>query len=388
MPLTELNCGGTKVFDLSPLKQMRLTTLTCYSTQVSNLLPLEGMPLTKLDCYNTPVSDLSPLVSVTTLQLLNLKGTKVTADGVAVLQKALPNCSIVWSAEGNNRPLQPAAPGQPISTFNGLALQAWAKTVTTLPAETQVEVVAKKLMELNPGFDGKVTGFNRNTSPQIVGGVVTAFGFITDNVTDISPVRALVGLKVLNCYRTNDGTSKLSDLSPLRGMVLNNMGCGGTKVADLSPLRGMPLAELYCGNTQVSDLSPLQGMQLTNLECSHTSVSDLSPLRGMPLKTLWLGVTQVADLSPLTGMRLTVLACDSTKVSDLSPLQGMPLTKLLVMNTGVSDLSPLEDCKSLESLNIKNTKVTPAGVAALQKALPNCKIDWNDPAKPAASGSK
>jgi hypothetical protein len=57
------------------------------------------------------------------------------------------------------------------------------------------------------------------------------------------------------------------------------------------------------------------------------------------------------------------------------------------MNTGVSDLSPLEDCKSLESLNIKSTKVTPAGVVALQKALPNCKIDWNDPAKPAASDS-
>jgi hypothetical protein len=28
------------------------------------------------------------------------------------------------------------------------------------------------------------------------------------------------------------------------------------------------------------------------------------------------------------------------------------------------------------------TRITPAQVAALQKALPNCKIDWDDPAKP------
>jgi hypothetical protein len=59
----------------------------------------------------------------------------------------------------------------------------------------------------------------------------------------------------------------------------------------------------------------------------------------------------------------------------------------------VSDLSPLNDCKSLRILNVKGSKVTPAAVAALQKALPNCKIEWDDPAKPqtpepAASGSK
>jgi hypothetical protein len=59
----------------------------------------------------------------------------------------------------------------------------------------------------------------------------------------------------------------------------------------------------------------------------------------------------------------------------------------------VSDLSPLEDCKNLRELKVTKTKVTAASVAALQKALPNCKIEWDGPAKPtthepAASGSK
>jgi hypothetical protein len=44
-------------------------------------------------------------------------------------------------------------------------------------------------------------------------------------------------------------------------------------------------------------------------------------------------------------------------------------------------------------LDVRSTKVTAAGVAALQKALPNCKIEWDNPAKPkspepAAAGMK
>ena len=42
-----------------------------------------------------------------------------------------------------------------VSTINDPAFQAWVKATQALPAEKQVEAVSKKLMELNPGFDGK-----------------------------------------------------------------------------------------------------------------------------------------------------------------------------------------------------------------------------------------
>ena len=71
---------------------------------------------------------------------------------------------------------------------------AWLKQVAALPAEKQVEAVVKKLKELNPDFDGKV-------KPKIDQGVVTEFSFDTDDVTDISPVRVLAGLKSLSCDR-------------------------------------------------------------------------------------------------------------------------------------------------------------------------------------------
>ena len=141
--------------------------------------------------------------------------------------------------------------------------------VAQLPAEEQVEAVAKKLQELNPGFDGK-------TTPTIFKGVVVGLQFCTDNVTDISPVRALAGLKNLSC-----GGSSLSNISSESGLV------GSGKLVDLTPLKGMPLTELDCGQTQVTDLTPLKGMPLTTLTCRLTQVSDLTPLNGMPLTMLY-----------------------------------------------------------------------------------------------------
>ena len=60
------------------------------------MIALKGLPkLQTLDISGTPVDDsdlhTTPLKD---LRLLALHGTKVTAEGVAKLQKALPNCKI------------------------------------------------------------------------------------------------------------------------------------------------------------------------------------------------------------------------------------------------------------------------------------------------------
>ena len=239
------------------------------------------------------------------------------------------------------------------------AFQQWVKATQALPAEQQIEAVSKKLMELNPGFDGKMIGpgFDGSGTPKIEKGVVTEIGFYTDQVTDISPVRALAGLKALGCKgnRTPNG-GKLSDLSPLEGMPLTFLVCYFTKVSDLSPLKQAKLTYLHCGRTQVTDLSPLAGMPLTYLAIANTKLSDLTPLKGMPLESLW---------------------CSETRVTDLSPLKGLPLTNFHCTDTPVSGLLPLEDCKSLTHLQCAGTKVTAAQIAALQKALPKCKIEWD-----------
>src|SRR5262249_61056778 len=123
-------------------------------------------------------------------------------------------------------------------------------------AEQQVEVVARRLKELNPAFDGTVT-------PTIENGVVTKLQLLTDEVDDISPVRALQGLEAFVCAGTPPRKGKLSDLTPLRGLRLKVLDCHSTQVADLGPLRGMPLTILLCPETRAAHLSAWPEMPLT-----------------------------------------------------------------------------------------------------------------------------
>jgi Leucine-rich repeat (LRR) protein/tRNA A-37 threonylcarbamoyl transferase component Bud32 len=245
----------------------------------------------------------------------------------------------------------PGPPDAPSPQAAATVDEAWLKKVAALPAEKQAEAVAAKLKEQNPGFDGQATHKTNN-------GVVVEFQFLADQATDISPVRALAGLKTLRCGGSPAGGCRLADLSPLKGMTtLTGLDCPYTKVVDLSPLKGLPLTYLECGGTKVSDLSPLTGMSLAELRFGDTSVADLSPLTGMSLTTLICNSTPVSDLAPLHGMKLTHLECGGTKVSDLAPLKGMPLATLGFNGTKVADLSPLKEMP-LAGLNCGGTPVS------------------------------
>jgi serine/threonine protein kinase/Leucine-rich repeat (LRR) protein len=270
--------------------------------------------------------------------LLTVAGGALVSVGLAIL------FLLVLKEPADDKPAQkserrpvvqnPAVHIPPSKKVPGKVEDGWLKKVAAMPADKQVEAVAAKLKELNPGFDGKVTH-------KIEKGVVTELRVVTDHVKDISPVRALPGLRVLNCSGSADNKGRLFDLSPLKGMALTTLNCNVTKVADLSPLKGMPLTALHCYYTPVADLSPLKGMPLTALHCGATPIGDLSALQGMPLGGLNCYATQVADLSPVKGMPLTWLNCSGTKVSDLSALKDMKLTILHCNNTPVADLSPV-----------------------------------------------
>jgi serine/threonine protein kinase len=222
----------------------------------------------------------------------------------------------------------PAFVGTPSGKTSPRVDETWLKQVAGLPAEKQVDAVAAKLKELNPGFDGNVT-------PKINNGVVTEIQFLTDNVTDISPVQGLRGLKALGCSASAVGKGKLSDLSPLEGMPLTALWFYGTRVAELAPLKGMPVTDLGFNGSGISDLSPLQGAPLVSLDCASTSVSDLSSLKGMSLQSL---------------------SCRNTKVSDLSPLQGMPLKALWCDFQPERDAKVVGSIKTLEKINDKPAK--------------------------------
>ncbi len=92
----------------------------------------------------------------------------------------------------------------------------WLKQTGWVASGTTGQSCCSELKKRNLGFDGTI-------KPSIEDGVVTGLEFLTDEVTDISPVRALPGLKSLSCQGSavgTVGTGKLSDLSPLEGLVV------------------------------------------------------------------------------------------------------------------------------------------------------------------------
>ncbi len=256
----------------------------------------------------------------------------------------------------------------------GLSEEAWLERVKGLYVGNVPDAVSDRLRELNPGYD-------RQPLLVIEGGVVTDLGNV-ENARDISPLRALPGLRALSvgqgpladlsplkdmkltwlhCVQT-----RVSDLSPLKDMKLTYLDVSGTGVSDLKPLKDMKLTYLDVIGTPVSDLSPLKDMKLTDLQFAGTKASDLTPLKGMPLTFLNCANTPLSNLTPLKDAKLTCLDCRNTQVSDLAPLRGMPLTELYISFTGVSDLSPLADMK-LTKLYCDHTQLTGAGLAPLQE---------------------
>jgi hypothetical protein len=186
----------------------------------------------------------------------------------------------VWDVWGSPAPSPDPARVAPFT-------DADARRISALPAAEQVEEVRKELMRRNAKFDGKLT-------PTIADGVVVGLAFLTDNVTDVSPVRVLSHLRTLRMKGSRIGKGSLADLSPLAGMGVTDLNFDYNRVGDLSPLKGLKLTRLQCWNNPVVNLEPLQGMPLAYLDLWGWRGSYLTALQGMPLKGLNCGGLRVA----------------------------------------------------------------------------------------------
>jgi serine/threonine protein kinase len=218
--------------------------------------------------------------------------------------------------------------------------------IAALPAAEQVEEVRKELKRRNPGFDGKI-------EHKIEDGVVTEFRFVTDQVTDIAPIRVFDALRVLECrgtytYKPN---GLLTDLTPLEGMNLADLtylNLSQTKVGDAGMIHFKDckkLNQLHLGETPVGDAGLIHFKDcraLTHLFLNGTHVSDVG-------------------LAHFKGMPLMVLVIYKTGITDLSPLQGMPLETIRLTPKNITQgLDILGDMKRLKTIGIDYNQAWPA----------------------------
>ena len=154
------------------------------------------------------------------------------------------------------------------------------------------------------------------------------------------------------------------------------------------------------GDKALKLIKGISGLQFLDLfeACDEGDVSDegLAHIRGLTeLRYLALGPgisdKGLADWLLLTELR--ELRLDSARdvtdaglqhLTKLNKLQSLSLQYTDVAGAGLDHLAGL---KKLKELNLDGTPVTKEAVAAIQKALPKCKILWDRPKKATAAKS-
>jgi serine/threonine protein kinase/Leucine-rich repeat (LRR) protein len=427
--LTALDLSVTQVTDAG-LKHLagltNLVSLDLARTRVSDagmvhlkgLTNLRGLHLGGTQEFGgTQVSDagLKELAALKKLESLNLVATKVTAAGVAALQKALPKCRIVSDFTADRKAAAWALSVGGSITIRSDGKDKGVREAKELPAG-RWDVVGVHLHCQNTGE--KVTdaglehlgGLTKLTGLDLYGTQVTGPG--------LEYLKGLSNLSSLGLGSTRIGDAALEHLKGLSNLTVLDLG--GTQVTDagMEHLKGLSnLSGLYLNFTRVSDagLEQLKGLtKLSYIGLAHTAVTGpgIAHLKGLTnLSELHLaetriseaGMKQVGTLTALTKLELhlsevsdaglahlkslpnlTELQLARTQVSDagLQHLKGLTKVRVLnLANTKVTDegLKALHGLTSLRELDLRTlTKVTATGVAALQKALPKCKVVWDN----------
>jgi len=317
---------------------------------------------------------LKSLESLKNLSDLTLDDTEATIDGAAALQRALPDCRIHWN--DNARVMQEG------STDRRTA--AW--------------VVARggEVVMSGPGLKDEFKVHALNELPAVASGnKILKVSLLNERLRsydyDLGHFSQLSELQSLNLFRagpfTAAGMVHLANLKSLKSLDLSSpIGDGG-----LEHLKGLTNLEwLTLSACEITDagLMRLAGMKnLKTLQIGDNNITDegaavlatLPKLYNLDLQRTWISDRGLDSLLSLP--ELTLLSLAHTRVTDagLKALGAKTqLQRLSLEDLPISDeaLISLESLRKLRSLTLRGTNVTAEGVTRLQKALPDCKIDW------------
>ena len=147
-------------------------------------------------------------------------------------------------------------------------------------------------MELNPGFDGKVTGADGKGTPKIENGVVTEFGFRHGQRDRYFAGAGVGGIEDSELFWQHcQARASCPTCRRCKGCRLTNLHCSDTQVSDLSPLQGMPLTRLgiaatrRCPTCRRCEMHCKSLMTLDNAPKTPKSPPPLSPPCKKPCPT-------------------------------------------------------------------------------------------------------
>lgn len=381
MKLTSFHCYECDLVDLSPLKGMPLTELVCCRTRVSDLSPLQGAPLVFLNCSGTAVKDLSPLKGAP-LEDIRFTPRNIT-KGFEVL-RGMTSLKVIGVHDTQSWPAAEFWARYDKGEFTSAHpfSDAEAQRVAALPAAEQVAAVRTELLKRNPDFTG-------NVEHKIEDGVVTELIVVTDNVTDLSPIRVFGGLRALDCRRTQpiEQSKPFPDLAPLKEMNLahlTSLNLQLTKVtdADLALFKDCKkLQSLVLNGTRVTDAGLAHFKDCTDLQVLvlyHTQITSQGLAffqRCTNLRVLHVGFTDVGnaglallkDCVALEEVELRFSRVTDAGLAHFKNCENLTYLNLTATNVGDAGLEHLERCQKLKVIALDLTGVTDAGMARLKE---------------------
>ena len=372
--LTE--AGVAEIASLPTISRLELRVRSTTDEQLRLLAPLQKVSVLRTN--RSPISDagLDHLRPLTGLRILDVQETKVTAAGVAKLQLALPKCNIRWDG------LKSATSDNPDRRAAEWVLSAGGKVKVREVSQTKISdeiAIADKL----PASLFKVQVVNLFKPSDKERESVTDASL--ENLRDLTEINEI---SLNSCRKISDRTLKfLSTLKSLKSLDLTGTPTTDAGVKDLRVLSELTRLEL--GSTRVSargleplrDLRKMQSFNFGDLVESDAVVNiakDSWPeLQVLSLPGTVLteaGVTGLSGLPMLASLELRLRDVTDEQLRRITPLQ--KLTRLRLMSIQLSDagMEQLAALTNLKDLHLNYTKVTPAGVAKLQQALPKCKI--------------
>ncbi|MBP90726.1 MAG: hypothetical protein CMJ64_29115 [Planctomycetaceae bacterium] len=192
---------------------------------------------------------------------------------------------------------------------------------------------------------------------------------ITDNGLKRLRGTRLKILALYGCKRITDvGMEHMSKLTTLTSLALDHTSVGDAGVTQLAPL--VNLDQLSLGVTKCTEAA-------LNIVSSLKKLRSLD-LYGIPVSSA--GLRKLRGLTELQTLRISDTAIDDEALRELATLTELRYLDLS-RNPGITDagLIHLNALIHLEYVDLQGTQVTAAGVAKLQKALPDCDIKWDDP---------
>jgi hypothetical protein len=296
---------------------------------------------------------------------LSLESSRVSSKGLATLKAAFPHAQLTWSEPNRTAAEGVVALGGTVHIRRkGEAEGRLVKTAAELLAD-YFQVTRARLAGVQKPLGDLLPKLAALTDPDFDRFRVLDLSGTAADDGSLEALRPLTGLTELVLARTKVSDGGLAALKNLKG--LHRLVLDGTAVSDtgLTALKEFPaLTELSLAGTKVSDagLADLKG-----LKDLRRLVLDGAAIRGT-------GLAALKDLPALTDLGLGCPTLTDVFLNQLGELKR--LERLSLVGSRVTDegLKALHSLSSLQELDLTDTQVTAAGVAALQKALPKCKI--------------